>query len=103
MEKSDESNWEDEESNVESEEFTNSIRRFHGLNPDSSQGGVVGKSDREDVEDVRDERDLAKAEEGQREQESGSKSRSVGTVMGNFPHTTSVIRIFDIFAISCDK
>ena len=107
MEKSDESNWEDVESDVESEdwaeEFTNSIRRFHGLNPDSSQGGVVGKSDREDVEDVRDERDLAKAEEGQREQESGSKSRSVGTVMGNFPHSTSVIRICDIFAISCDK
>ena len=70
LEKSDESNWEDVESDVESEdwaeEFTNSIRRFHGLNPDSSQGGVVGKSDREDVED---ERDLAKAVEGKREQE----------------------------------
>ena len=58
---------------------------------------------KKDVEDERDERDLAKAEEGQREQESGSKSRSVGTVMGSFPHTTSVIRICDIFAISCDK
>ena len=100
LEKSDESNWEDEESNVESEEFTNSIRRFHGLNPDSSQGGVVGKSDREDVEDERDERDLAKAEEGERESRSRSKSKSVGTVMGSFPRTTSVIRNCDIFDIS---
>ena len=41
-----ESNWEDVESDVESEdwaeEFSNSIRRFHGLNPKD-----VGKSDRE--------------------------------------------------------
>ena len=99
-----ESNWEDVESDVESEdwaeEFTNSIRRFHGLNPDSSQGGVVGKSDREDVEDERDERDLAKAEEGERESRSRSKSKSVGTVMGSFPRTTSVIRNCDIFDIS---